>query len=111
MMSNTPDDGQNHAHMNSNRQSDTPLWENSDLLREALAEATEAGFKRALANPETWAAASAGLREHASAQAGGWLMKRIAGAVSRAALWLLLGLVVYLTGGYTALVAFFKASH
>lgn len=99
----------------------------SELMRELVADATADGIKRALSDPEawhaasadgikrvlsdpeTWHAASSGLKKHATAEAGGWLLGGVRLVFSRL-MWLCVaGLAIYLIGGWSALVAFFKS--
>lgn len=82
----------------------------SDIMRELVAEATADGIKRAVADPALWAAASEGMRRHASAEAGGWLLSGLRIAFSRVAWLAVISLGIYLVGGWSALVAFIKAS-
>lgn len=74
----------------------------------AIKQAVEDGTRSALANPETWASAMAGIQKAAQQEAGGWLFGGIRAFFSKAAWVLLIGLGVYLLGGWTALVAFLK---
>lgn len=81
----------------------------SEMMREIVAEGTAAGMKRAFADPETWSAALQGMGKRAEADAGSWLIKKLRGLASKMALFLVAGLLVYLAGGWSALVAFWKA--
>ena len=81
----------------------------SELMRELVADATADGIKRALSDPETWNAASSGLKKHATAEAGGWVLGGVRLVFSRL-MWLAVaGLAIYMIGGWSALVAFFKS--
>jgi hypothetical protein len=82
----------------------------SEIMRELVAEATADGIKRAVADPSLWAAASEGMRKHASAEAGGWLLSGMKAAFSRVMWVAIIGLAVYMVGGWAAVVALFKAS-
>lgn len=85
--------------------------QDSELLKELVTDATAAGIKKALSDPDMWAAASEGMRKHAATEAGGWLISGVKAGVSRIAWIMLIGLGVYLIGGWAALVSLFKASH
>lgn len=74
-------------------------------MRAAVAE----GIRDAVSDPQLWAAAIVAIQQHAKAEAGGWLFGGIRAALSRLAWVLVIGLSVYLLGGWSALVAFFKA--
>lgn len=80
-------------------------------MRELVAEATADGIRRAGADPATWEAWSAGLKAHAQAEAGGWLLGGLRLMLSRIVWVLVAGLAIYMIGGWSALVAFFKSSH
>jgi hypothetical protein len=84
--------------------------QDSEMMRELVAEATADGIKRAVADPAMWAAASEGMRRHAANEAGGWLLSGIKAACSRVAWIAVIGLAVYMVGGWSALVALFKTS-
>lgn len=78
---------------------------NREDVRDAIAE----GVLLAIKNEEFWPTLFAGMQRHAQAEAGGWLFGSLKAALSKAALFLMLGLLVYLVGGWTGLVAFFKS--
>lgn len=82
----------------------------SELMRELVADATADGIKRAVSDPAMWAAASEGMRMHAANEAGGWLLSGMKAALSRVAWIAVIGLAVYMVGGWSALVALFKTS-
>ena len=82
----------------------------SEMMRELVAEATADGIKRAVSDPALWAAASEGMRQHAANEAGGWLLSGMKAAFSRVMWVALIGLAVYMVGGWTALAALFKSS-
>jgi hypothetical protein len=76
-----------------------------DDVRHAIAE----GLLLAIKHDEFWPTLTAGMQRHAQAEAGGWLFGSLKAALSKAALFLVLGLLVYLVGGWSGLVAFFKS--
>lgn len=82
----------------------------SEWMREQVAKATAEGIQTAARDPLTWAAASEGLKLHATAEAGGWLLGGVRLMFSRLMWILVLGLAIYLVGGWSALVAFVKGS-
>lgn len=75
----------------------------------SLSHAVAEGTRRALADPETWAEAMKGIQKAAQQEAGGWLFGGIRAFISKAAWVVLIGLGVYLLGGWAALAAFLKA--
>lgn len=76
-----------------------------DDVRDAIAE----GLLRAIRHDEFWPALTTGMQRHAQAEAGGWLFGSLRAAMSKALLFMVLGLLVYLVGGWSGLVAFFKS--
>jgi len=77
----------------------------SEDVRDAIAE----GVLRAIRHDEFWPALTSGMQRHAQAEAGGWLFGWVKAAVSKVFLFLVLGLMVYMVGGWSGLVAFFKS--
>lgn len=77
-------------------------------LQQAVAAGTEEAFSKALSNPDNWNAAMKGISRAAQTEAGGWLFSGIRTALSRLAWVVLLGVVVYQFGGWTALTSIFK---
>lgn len=80
----------------------------SQMMRDAVAEAVEQAFPKALQSaardPDTWAALQEGMKKHVSARAGGLIMNAVWSVVSRIMLFIMLGLLIYAIGGW-ALVA------
>ena len=74
-------------------------------MRDAVSE----GIRDAVSDPELWAAAIVAIQKHAKAEAGGWLFGGVRMALSKLAWFAVIGLAVYLLGGWSALVAFFKS--
>lgn len=91
------------------------LTERLDTLSQSMPNATQlrdavaGGVRQALDDPEVWSAAMKGLSKAAQQEAGGWLFSGIRTAFSRAAWLLVLGLLVYQFGGWTALTSIFKS--
>lgn len=75
-------------------------------VRDAMAE----GLMAAISREDFWPTLGAGMQKHAAAQAGGWLLGGIKAALRRLFLFLVLGLLLYLVGGWSALVALFKST-
>ena len=75
---------------------------------EVIQAAVADGIKAAVSDPAMWAAAMRAMQHHAQAEAGGWLFGGLKAMFSRAAWMLVIGLGIYLIGGWTALAAFFK---
>lgn len=73
-----------------------------------LQQAVAGGMRQALDDPEIWTAAMKGLSKAAQQEAGGWLFAGIRTALSRLAWLLVLGMLVYQFGGWTALTSIFK---
>lgn len=91
------------------------LTERLDTLTESMPSAEQlrhavaGGVKEALEDPEIWSAAMKGMSRAAQQEAGGWLFSGIRTALSRMAWLLVLGMLVYQVGGWTALTSFFKS--
>lgn len=79
------------------------------LTRDDMSQAVSDGVLRAMRDPQFWPAFTSGMHGYASAEAGGWLFGSIKAAVSKIFLFMLLGLLVYMVGGWSGLVAFFKS--
>ena len=75
-----------------------------DVIKHAVAD----GIKTALSDPQMWAAAMGAMQHHAQTEAGGWLLGGLKAVVSRAAWLVLIGMGIYMIGGWSALAAFFK---
>jgi hypothetical protein len=79
---------------------------------DAIRIAVRDGIVSAASDREVWRVALETLvpiaREHAQAEAGGWLLGGIKTLASRLAWVALIGMAIYLVGGWSALVAFFK---
>jgi hypothetical protein len=71
--------------------------------------AIEAGIKAAVSDPALWSAAVAAMRAHARQEAGTWLFSGIGAALSKLAWIIVIGLGVYLLGGWSALASFIKS--
>lgn len=84
----------------------------TDILREIVHDATKQGLKEGLrevlADPATWEAGSNGLQEHARNKAGGFVLSGLRSLFTRVAWVLTAALAIYMVGGWSALVAFFK---
>jgi len=76
---------------------------------DGIAKAVEDGMRSALVNPETWAEAMKGIQKAAQQEAGGWLIGGIKSFLSRVAWVVVIGLGVYMLGGWTALAALLKS--
>lgn len=73
-----------------------------------LQQAVAGGMRQALEDPEIWTAAMKGVSKAAQQEAGGWLFAGVRTALSRAAWLLVLGMLVYQFGGWSALTSIFK---
>lgn len=75
---------------------------------EALRIAVRDGIVGALSDPEVWEVAFRAGRQQAQTEAGGWLFGGLKAFLNRM-LWVaLIGVAIYLVGGWSALVAFVK---
>lgn len=79
---------------------------------QAIRIAVRDGIVAAASDPEVWAvaidSAASVIHQRARAEAGTWLFGGIKTFFSRVAWVMLLGLVIYLVGGWSALVSFLK---
>lgn len=78
---------------------------------EAIKEAVASGLAAALERPETWQAAMRGMRASTEKEAGRAALGLLTSAFRKILLFVLAGVAVYLAGGWSAVVALFKASH
>lgn len=83
--------------------------EGSQLRPEDVAAAVGSGIERAFSNPGTWCGAGEGLRKAAEAQAGPWLIRTLLRWTARALLFAVAGVFIYQFGGWSALLAAWKA--
>lgn len=79
-----------------------------DIMRQQMPAAVAAGIKQAATDPDVWAAMLAAIRTQAHQNAGSWLFGGIRQFFSKAAWFLVIGLAIYLVGGWSGLVSFFK---
>lgn len=77
---------------------------------EQLSKAVRDGIRAAVSDPEMWAAATAAIQSKAAAEAGGWLFGGLRTILSRIAWVCVIGMGVYLVGGWGALAALVKGS-
>lgn len=75
---------------------------------EALRAAVRAGIVAAASDPDVWAVAITTLRSQMHHEAGSWLFGGVRAFFSRVAWVCLIGLGVYLIGGWSALMALVK---
>ena len=85
------------------------LVESRSPNEEALRIAVRDGIVAAASDPEVWSVAIGTLRKQAHAEAGGWLFGGLSAFFSKVAWLFLIGLGIYLIGGWSALVAFVKS--
>lgn len=79
------------------------------LNLQAVEEAMARGIHRAVSNPDTWRDALKAMQTHAQTEAGGWLLGWLKSLLSKALLFVVIGLGVYALGGWSALLALFKS--
>jgi hypothetical protein len=82
--------------------------ENRTPTDEALRIAVRDGIVAAASDPVVWSVAIGTLRKQAQAEAGGWLFGGLGAFFSRLAWVFIIGLGIYLIGGWSALVGFVK---
>lgn len=75
-------------------------------VRRAVAD----GFMDAISSDAFWPAITNGMQRQAHQRAGGWLFGGLRELFSKLAWLFVIGLGIYLVGGWTALVAFFKSA-
>ena len=78
-------------------------------MRREIPKLMAEGIRQAVSDPSLWEAAGKAMRDQAHLTAGGWLIGGLRTIANRG-MWIavLLG-AIYLTGGWTAVVATFKA--
>ncbi len=79
------------------------------LTGKEIAEAVAQGLTQAVSSPEFWTAATAAASARARTHAGSWLFGGIGAVFSKMAWVFVIGLGIYLIGGWSALIAFFKS--
>lgn len=77
---------------------------------EALKHAVAEGLREVLADPEAWRAARDGMNTAVKQEVGGWLLSSAKAAFSKLAWLLVIGMVVYQLGGWSAVSSLFKAT-
>jgi hypothetical protein len=83
---------------------------NAPVTKNELREAVSEGFRDAISDPAFWDAAMTAIQSRAQQEAGGWLLGGVKKFLQKAAWILVIGLGLYLVGGWAALVAFIKAN-
>jgi hypothetical protein len=79
-------------------------------MPERIGEAIQQANMRTVSDPAFWAAAGAALRREARDQAGGFVLDGVRNTFRWVAWVLLIGMGVYLVGGWTALLALVKSA-
>lgn len=79
------------------------------ITTDNLSAAVAQGLREAISDPSFWKAASEAMQQHAKSEAGGWLLGSVRALLSKLFLFLLAGMLIYSVGGWSALLAFFKA--
>jgi len=102
---------QNHAHivdqLGDIKELASQIAEHT-LTREDMSRAVSDGLLRAMRDPQFWPALTSGMQGYAQNEAGGWLFGSLKAALSKVFLFFVLGLLIYMVGGWSGLVAFFK---
>lgn len=83
--------------------------EKKTLSAEAISAAVASGMTQAVSSPEFWDAGYNAMRQRTKSAAGGFLLDGIWSAVRRVMWFVLAGFIVYLAGGWSALVQVFSA--
>lgn len=81
--------------------------EKKTLSAEAISAAVASGMTQAVSSPLFWDAGFQAMRQRTKSAAGGFLLDGIWSALRRILWFVLAGFVVYLAGGWTALVQLF----
>lgn len=81
------------------------------MTEEQLKAAVAQGIREAVSDPELWTQMLKAVQAHAQQEAGGWLFGGIKAALSKLAWIVVIGVGVYLLGGWTGLVAFIKSGN
>jgi basic membrane lipoprotein Med (substrate-binding protein (PBP1-ABC) superfamily) len=79
------------------------------LTPDEVAQAVAQGLTQAVSRPEFWAAALNAASSRAKSEAGSWLFGGIGAVLAKLAWVLVLGMSIYLLGGWTALMGFLKS--
>lgn len=82
--------------------------EKKTLSAEAISAAVASGMTQAVSSPLFWDAGFQAMRQRTKSAAGGFLLDGIGSALRRVMWFVLAGFVVYLAGGWTALVQMFN---
>lgn len=80
-----------------------------DITEDKLRDAVSAGIREAVSDPELWTQMLRAVQAHAQQEAGGWLFGGVKAALSKLAWFIVIGLGIYLMGGWTGLAAFLKS--
>lgn len=80
--------------------------ESDSAIKAAVAE----GVKAAIADPETWDAALAAVQRKAVDGTGKFVLSGAVLVLKKFALFISFGIIVYMLGGWSALVAFLKGN-
>ena len=80
------------------------------LTEDHVRRAIRDGIAEAVADPRVWSAAVEAMKTHAQQEAGGWLLGNLRTFFGKLLLFVVLGMAVYMTGGWSALVAYFKTA-
>lgn len=80
-----------------------------DDLPDQIGVSIEKAIKRAVADRQTWHTAGEALHEVAKERAGGWLFGGLQVLFSRAMWLLIIGVGIYMLGGWTALAGAIKS--
>jgi threonine/homoserine/homoserine lactone efflux protein len=75
---------------------------------EAMRTAVRDGIVAAASDPHVWSVAIETLKQNAQNQAGGWLLGRVKSFLSTLAWLFVIGMLVYMMGGWSALMSFLK---
>lgn len=71
--------------------------------------AVKQGITDAVSDPKFWSSVMSAIQQQAANEAGGWLFGGLKAAMSKAFWLVIIGFGIYLVGGWSALVAAFKA--
>lgn len=81
------------------------------MTADDMSHAVAAGLRSAISDPAFWDAAVYAMQARAKTEAGGWLLGGLKAFASKVAWVALIAGAIYLVGGWTAVIAAWKASH
>lgn len=81
-----------------------------EMLHHEMPNAVSAGIRTAVSDPALWADLRKAFVAQAHQEAGGWLIGGLKMFFGKILLFVVVGMIVYMWGGWSALVGFFKSA-